>query len=84
MISLSQLNKLKYFLGFLIVATSTLSLAEEEPIDIWKSNENATVVTNGIDLRIGVRVWLAKNKFFIIDSSFCWNDWASFMRQPFF
>ncbi len=42
MISLSQLNKLKYFLGFLIVATSTLSLAEEEPIDIWKSNENAT------------------------------------------
>tara|TARA_B110000438_G_scaffold294978_1_gene337222 strand:- start:3242 stop:4978 length:1737 start_codon:yes stop_codon:yes gene_type:complete len=40
MISLSQLSKLKYFLVFFVIITSTSSLAEEEPIDIWKGNDN--------------------------------------------
>jgi len=40
MISSSHSSKLKYILSFFLIIISNLSWAEEEPIDIWKSNEN--------------------------------------------
>ena len=40
MISLSHLNKLIIFVFFLLIFFSKFSLAEEEPVDIWKSQED--------------------------------------------
>ena len=45
MISLSHLNKLFFFLVFVFCSSS---FSEEEPVDIWKSNENQNEQNNKI------------------------------------
>ena len=46
MISLSYLNKLILFLIIFIIITFNLSLAEDEPVDIWQNNETESETVN--------------------------------------
>jgi len=46
MISLLHLNKLIFFVIFIIILTSKPSLAEDEPADIWKSENQNNEQTN--------------------------------------
>ena len=49
MISLSHLNKFIFFTFLFIILGSSFAFAEEEPVDIWKENENKSEQSDKIE-----------------------------------